>query len=64
MNTAGENDRTPLHEAASSGHTSIVETLLVGGGADPCPRDNHNATPYDLAYSEGHEEVCLANFLF
>jgi ankyrin repeat protein len=57
VNTAGENYRTPLHEAASSGHASIVETLLVGGGADPCPRDNHNATPYDLAYNEGHEEV-------
>ena len=57
MDAAGENDRTPLHEAASSGHASIVETLLVGGGADPCPRDNQNATPYDLAYNEGHEEV-------
>ena len=53
----GENQRTPLHEAASSGHASIVKVLLMGGGADPCLRDGQYATPYDLAYKEGHEEV-------
>ena len=58
MNKEGESHRTALHEAASSGHASIVEILLVGGGADPCPRDSRDCTPYDLAYDEGHEEVC------
>ena len=58
----GENLRTPLHEAASSDHASIVEALLVEGGADPCPRDNHDSTPYDLAYNEGHEEVLYIQY--
>ena len=56
VNIEGENHRTPLHEAAAAGHASIVE-LLINKGADPCPRDNHDATPYDLAYNERQEEV-------
>ena len=56
MNAEGENHRSPLHEAASAGHVPIVE-LLIKEGANPCHRDNHDATPYDLAYVEGHTEV-------
>ena len=58
MNAEGENHRSPLHEAASAGHVPIVE-LLIKEGANPCHRDNHDATPYDLAYVEGHTEVSV-----
>ena len=57
MNAEGENHRSPLHEATSAGHVSIIE-LLIKRGADPCSRDSQDATPYDLAYAEGHQEVC------
>lgn len=56
MDVEGENHRTPLHEAASGGHASIVQ-LLIKQGAHPCPRDNHDVTPYDMAYIKGHKEV-------
>lgn len=62
VNMEGENHRSPLHEAASGGHVSIVE-LLIKEGANPCPRDNHDATPYDLAYAGGHKEVCCIRIM-
>ena len=58
VNAEGENHRSPLHEAASAGHVPIVE-LLIKEGANPCHHDNHDATPYDLAYAEGHREVSV-----
>ncbi len=49
--------RTPLHEASVAGHVSIAELLVREGGANPVPRDENDATPYDLAFSNGHKQV-------
>lgn len=53
----GGNGRTPLHEASEAGYNGITELLVREGRADPIPRDNDDATPYDLAFNNGYEEV-------
>ena len=49
--------RSPLHEAAESGHEDIVDLLIKKGGADLLVRDANDATPYDLAFKNSHQEV-------
>lgn len=58
VDVEGEDDRTPLHDAADIGHKALVE-LLIRGGASLLRRDKHNNTPYGLAYERGHKEVSL-----
>ena len=55
----GGNGRTPLHEASEAGYNGITELLVGEGRADPIPRDNDDATPYDLAFNNGYKEVCV-----
>lgn len=51
--------RTPLHRAASRGHTEVVLRLLAHGvSADPS--DLHGATPLILAARQGHWGVARA----
>ncbi len=57
LNQEGENERTPLHEAAEAGHTNIVK-WLIKKGADTVARDNNDLTPYDLAFQKGWKQVC------
>jgi hypothetical protein len=47
---------TPPHEAARSGHTRIIDTLLHAG-ADAEIRDADGKTALDLANDGGHEEA-------
>ena len=51
--------RTPLHRAASRGHTEVILRLLAHGvSADPS--DSHGATPLILAARQGHWGVVRA----
>ncbi len=47
---------TPLIRAAGKGYTDIVK-ILIEHGADPNIKDNDGQTAYDLAKSQGREEV-------
>ena len=49
-------ERTPLHEAAERGYSSIVK-LLSSKVANLVQRDGNDATPYDLAFKNDHKEV-------
>ena len=54
---------TPIHEAASYGHSNVLELLLQHGG-DPNCRANCGYTPLHVASSSGHVDcvrVLLAN---
>lgn len=59
----GDLGRTPLHEAASSGHRDMV-LLLIESGADVHARMEGD-TPFDLARIRRHTEICdlLATFM-
>jgi len=48
---AGEENLTPLHDAASNGHLHVVR-LLVAAGADKLARNIQGRTPYDLAATD------------
>ena len=48
---------TPLHEAAISGHPSIVAKLLKHG-ADPNASGMDNDSPLHDAAANSHREVC------
>ncbi|ROT81857.1 putative serine/threonine-protein phosphatase 6 regulatory ankyrin repeat subunit A-like [Penaeus vannamei] len=54
VNGKKENGWTPLHEAAYSGHTSVV-TALVTRGATVNGKTNLGSTPLHFAAQEGHE---------
>lgn len=51
-----DNNRFPIHQAAQSGHTSVVE-LLLQNGADPDPVDNSDVTPLWCAAQGGHHDI-------
>lgn len=51
------NSETPLHKAATSGHTSTCK-LLIEHGADIYTKDKHGDIPFVHAAFEGHEETC------
>ncbi|RMJ17991.1 hypothetical protein CDV36_002318 [Fusarium kuroshium] len=53
INPLNEDDRTPLHIAASSGHSAIIEFLL-DRGADISAKDSEELRPIDLAAAGGH----------
>ncbi|CAB3983026.1 serine threonine- phosphatase 6 regulatory ankyrin repeat subunit A-like [Paramuricea clavata] len=53
--TTGSNS-TPLHLAASGGHTEVVQVLLQNG-ADATPMDKHGMTAIHLAAKNGHTRV-------
>jgi ankyrin repeat protein len=52
---------TVLHQAASRGHTEIVEVLLSMGTVDPYSRDKRHRTP--LHWAAVHERVQTVNLL-
>ncbi|XP_052771461.1 ankyrin repeat domain-containing protein 55-like isoform X2 [Mya arenaria] len=53
---AGDNEeRTPLHWAAATGHASCVKVLL-GIGVSPEPQDMDGVTPLEYASNAGHTE--------
>ncbi len=56
LTSRDENQRTPLHRAASGGHTEVVKFLLEKG-ADPTARDKWNITPTERAALKGHQEL-------
>ena len=51
--------RTPLHLAAASGFTAIVE-LLLHNNANPNAADDAGRTPLALALAAGHAEAAAA----
>ena len=48
---------TPLHNAASNGHTELCK-VLIEHGADVMKEDNDGNTPLHNAASKGHTELC------
>ena len=58
--TVKDNDgETPLHNAARSGHVSIV-SALIAAGADVDVKGNRNFTPLHYAAQYGHVSVVVA----
>lgn len=53
VNRTLEGGRKPLHYAADSGHTDLVE-FLISKGADVNAADKHNLTPLLTACFENH----------
>jgi len=56
----GHRGETPLHRAAASGNSALVE-LLVSFDADVEKQDDYNMRPIDVAQSNGH--TVLVKFL-
>lgn len=50
-------ERTPLHEAAETGHVAMVKLLLAGGGNPLLQEGDFDATPYMLAHKTQRKEV-------
>ena len=48
VNAKSQRGRTPLHNAALSGHKKIAE-LLIANGADMNPKNANDKTPLDRA---------------
>lgn len=57
VNTANEQGNTPLHWAALTGKTAVVE-LLLGHGADPMLKNKSGRTPLDEAMQGNHDATC------
>ena len=64
LNCNDYDDRTPLHLAASCGHTEIVKFLMEIGSYNDVNinelKDRWGGTPYDDAVREGHE--CIVEY--
>jgi formylglycine-generating enzyme required for sulfatase activity len=56
VNARNNDDVTPLHFAALSGHKDVVE-LLISKGADVKAREKHGSTPLYFAAVMGHKDV-------
>jgi serine/threonine-protein phosphatase 6 regulatory ankyrin repeat subunit B len=56
LDLPGPEDRTPLIEAAQSGHVPLV-ALLLARGADPRGRMEEGGRALDCAAEDGHQEV-------
>ena len=52
--------RTPLSIAASSGHASVVQALILGASVSVNDADVDGITPIHLAASEGYHAVIAA----
>jgi ankyrin repeat protein len=57
----GRSCRTVLHEACEKGDIEMVQFLIRSEiKCDINARTRDEKTPYDLARSRGHEDICLA----
>ncbi len=56
LNAEDEYGKTPLHNAAWSGHKDVAE-LLLSRGADAEAQDKKGSTPLDEAIRRGHKEI-------
>jgi len=56
INARNNNGNTPLHEAVWVGSLESVK-ILVTAGADTESENEYDATPFDLAESNGQEEI-------
>ncbi len=56
VNTKGEYDITPLHNASWHGHIDIA-VLLIRKGADVKAKDEHVVTPLHCAAENGHRDI-------
>jgi ankyrin repeat protein len=63
-NPKNKSGRTPLHEAATNGHTEICHYILEFEN-EKNPEDKDGWTPYNLAAEEGHDVICqmMTSFL-
>jgi ankyrin repeat protein len=61
VNTANEKGETPLHLVSRGndieGDDFVIAVLLLKRGADPNVRDNHYATPFQLARNSGKDNI-------
>ena len=56
VNSRNDDDATPLHFAALSGHRDVAE-FLISKGADVKAREKHGGTPLYFAAVMGHKDV-------
>jgi len=59
INERDKENQTPLHKAASGGHTDVC-TILINNGAFVDAQDGFNYTPLHLAASKGKTNTCKA----